>query len=202
MRHIVMVANVDADFAAFHPRTKQCRDRMRSPGTGISRRAFTPPPSGPRPLVCSWLFEMKLRAFGHDTCWVDGGMGIIVMLFDMSEIRGVAEGRHGVQAFQVSPQVWHVANAIAVAFEMAVIDRVETDQRCIEANIGLCQPFADQKRMLRKPRFDRIQRGKQRIIGFFISLLRSGKAAAIDAVVDVVINKRIDRIDFFCRAAG
>ena len=78
---------------------------------------------------------------------------------------------------------------------MPDINGVEPDQRGEQSPVGFRQRLADEIALRRKPRLDLIERGEERAIGFFVSLLRRCEASAIHAVVDVWIDEVVDAVD-------
>ena len=79
---------------------------------------------------------------------------------------------------------------------MPKVDRIEADQRREEPPIGLGDPVAGQITLARQPRLDEVQGREQGVEGGFVGLLAAGKAALVDAVVERVVNARVDGVDF------
>ncbi|MNI60263.1 hypothetical protein D3C73_1154610 [compost metagenome] len=78
---------------------------------------------------------------------------------------------------------------------MAVVHRVEADQRGEQADVGFGQVFAGQVAIGTQQFFQVIEFREQTIERFFVSLLRSGEACAVHTVVHRRINPLVQRID-------
>ena len=79
---------------------------------------------------------------------------------------------------------------------MPVVHRVEAQQRGEQPPIGLGLGFAQQVGLaLLEALLHPVQRREQRAVGFLIGSLLCGETAAIDPVVDVLVDIGIDLID-------
>ena len=75
------------------------------------------------------LREIEQRADGNDARRVNLPVRDVVMALDVIEVDGIGDAWLLIQVRQVSLQVGIIDNAPQVAFEMAVINRVETHER-------------------------------------------------------------------------
>ena len=81
--------------------------------------------------------EVQERPDGHDASRVDVVMRDVIMPFDMVEIDRVGNARHLVQVLQIPGEMRVIDNAPEVAFEMAMIHRIEPKQRDKQSPVGL-----------------------------------------------------------------
>src|SRR5207249_11080904 len=83
-----------------------------------------------------------------------------------------------------------IADAAAqVAFEAAVIDRIEANERGEQPPVGFGDVFAREVALAREPPLELVERAKHRAEGLFVALLRGGEARTIDAVVAVLVSQ-------------
>lgn len=82
-----------------------------------------------------WFVEILLRAHGDDPRRVDGFVAAIIVIADMREIHRFRNPRHLVDIAQETVQVEIVADTALIAFKVGDIHRVETNQRCPQADI-------------------------------------------------------------------
>ena len=75
------------------------------------------------------LREIEQRADGNDTRRVNRSVRNVVMAFDVIKVDGIGDAWLLIQVHQVSLQVGIIDNAPQVAFEMAVINRIESHER-------------------------------------------------------------------------
>ena len=108
-------------------------------------------------------------------------MGKVVVPFDVIEIHRPGDAWLLVEIEQIALQVGIIDNAAHGAFEMAVIDRIETNQRAKEPPVGLHDAVAEEVALLGEARLEFVQRGEEFASGRFITFLRGGKAGFVDA---------------------
>ncbi len=65
----------------------------------------------------------------HDSLWVNSRMAIMVMTDNMDHIYGVRNAGMLVKSARIVPKVWIIYDALAVAFEMQMINAVKTNKR-------------------------------------------------------------------------
>ena len=107
-----------------------------------------------------------------------------------------------VKLAQVARQVREVLNTIAVAFEVPDIHRVKASQRREQPPVGLRDRLPEQEGAAGQSGFDHVQGAKQFAESALVGVLCGSEAAAIDAVVDVLIEKIIDSVDFLAQGFG
>lgn len=128
-------------------------------------------------------------------------MTLRIMFLDVLEIRRLTERRQiPIEATYPAMNGGEPrADITQITFEMLDVDRVEANDGCEEADIGLGDGFAEEKgrggELLGQVSFDFIQRGKKRRDGFFVRFLRGCEAGFVDAVVDIVVDPFVGGVD-------
>ena len=107
----------------------------------------------------------------------------------------LGDARHRVKLAHIVQQVRKVGDAVPVALEQREIGDVEAHQGREQPPVRLGDLVADQITLAGEPRLDVVERGEQRVVGFLVGRLRFGEAAAINAVIDVVVDLGIDAVD-------
>ena len=87
-----------------------------------------------------------------------------------------------------------IPNSVEIAFKVVVVDRVETDECCEQSPIGLGDLVAAQILPVFKDLFEPFKGVKQRCDSLVVSFLRGRKAAAVDAIVNGLVDPRIDGV--------
>ena len=127
------------------------------------------------------------------------------MALNMLELCGAPESRF------VPVQLPHPAvqmriatpNIADVALEMLHVDRVETDDCCIEAHVCFCDvgPEVIRPRPVLvvggKMGFGTVKGLKERADSLLVRTCTSGEAGFVDAVIDIVVGPFVCRIDLF-----
>ena len=144
--------------------------------------------------------EIKHGAERHHPVGVDGLVTVIIVVLDMGEVHRLAYARPLVQFAQVAREMRVIGDAAQIAFEMPDIDRIETHQRGEEPPIGFGDGVADEIAPRREPFVEIVEGGEERGYRFLIGFLRGGEAGFVDAVIDGVVDARVDRVDL--RAQG
>ena len=85
---------------------------------------------------------------------------------------------------------------------MANIDGVEADKGGEQPPIGFGHNVSDQKRLAGQAGFQHVEGVKHSVKCVCIGRLHRGKAGAVDAVVDILINQSVDCIDFAAQGFG
>ena len=98
-------------------------------------------------------------------------MAGIVMPLDMLEIHRLGHAWPLIHLPQPVRQICIVGNSPQVAFEVAVVHRIKTNQRSEQPHIGFGQVLAGQIAMAAQVLFQMIQLGKHIIKRTFIRLL-------------------------------
>ena len=118
------------------------------------------------------------------------------MVPDLIEFDRLGDTGCLMEATSQSRKIRIVGNAPDIAFEEPDINLVEAYERREQTNIGFRQPIADERSGRGKSGFQFIQRIKQIVHRLVIDFLCSGKSAAVNAVVDLSVDKIVHRIDF------
>jgi hypothetical protein len=85
---------------------------------------------------------------------------------------------------------------LPVAFEIAVVRGVKSDERNVESPVGFGDAFAAEIAPLSEQCLEIVQRFEELLERLLISLLRLGEAAAIDAVIDRRVDPLVELVDF------
>ncbi len=123
-------------------------------------------------------------------------MALIIMSFDVvgMERRGDRAGL--IEVADIAEKIGIVGYPPDIAFEMTDIDKVETQQRRQQPDVGLGEAIAAQVAAVGQPLLKKIERLEQRADRLLISLLSRREARAVDAVVQRRVDARIERVDF------
>ena len=81
------------------------------------------------------LREIEQRADGNDARWINLTVRDVVVTFDVIKVDSIGDAWLLIQVHQVSLQVGIIENASQVAFEVAVINRVETHERAEQSPV-------------------------------------------------------------------
>ena len=117
-------------------------------GAGCRRRTGGRPAP---PAPCGVSQFGQVGAERHDPGRVDVAVHLVVVPLDVVEVDGVAEAGGLEQVPGVRPQHRHLAQLLPVALEVAVVDRVEADQRGEQPHVGLGDGVADQVALVGQP---------------------------------------------------
>ena len=117
------------------------------------------------------------------------------MHLDMVEMYRLGHARDLIERARVVPQFGEIHQAVAIAFEVAVVDRIETQQRREEPPVCFGDLLAKQEGLRAETALEPVKHREQLLIRFLIGGLRCGEAGAIDAVVDRRIDLRVQRVD-------
>ena len=139
--------------------------------------------------------EVELGSQGNDASRVQTGASAVVALLVKVDPDRLSDTWRLVQVADVAPEVGIVDHAAQVALEVPVVHRVEPDQGGEQANVGQRDPVPDQKAVLREPSLDLVQGLEQGNERPLVGLLGACKAAAVNAVVDLVVDPRVDLVD-------
>ena len=117
------------------------------------------------------------------------------MLLDLHEVDRVAEAGGLEQVLGVGVQGRHLAELVAVATEMTVVDRVEPDERREQPYVGFRDGVAHEVALAGQPRLEGIQPVEETVVCLVIGTLRAGEPGTVHAVVDVAEDDVIDLVD-------
>ena len=125
----------------------------------------------------------------------------IVVPLDLRQPHRLRNPRNLVQLEQVVPQIRIIDDAPLIAFEVAVIDRIETHERREQSPISLGDARAGKISRPLKSLLELIERAEQRIERLIVRRLRGREPASINAIVDPRINQGVQRIDLAAQLA-
>ena len=117
------------------------------------------------------------------------------MVADVVEIHRLGDPVEVVEPPRERREIGIVRDPADVALEMAVIDRIEADQRGPQPDIRLGEPPADQPLLPLQPLLQRVELGEQRHHRRLIGMLRGRETGLVNSVVDAVVDLLVDRID-------
>ncbi|MNP21404.1 hypothetical protein D3C76_1140190 [compost metagenome] len=118
------------------------------------------------------------------------------MPLDGIEIGGIPEAAGLVEVPGIAPQVGIIGQPLPVGPECGEIRRVESGQGRIEPHIGIGDGIPEQITAPCQPLLQPVQPGKQGIEGLLIGLLGTGEARLVHAVVHLVENHLVQRVNF------
>ena len=133
---------------------------------------------------------------------VQVGMAAIVVVGDVVLPDGGGDARHLVKLARPGPEVRIVAQPLAVALEMRVIDRVEAHGAGEHPPVGLGQPVPGQVAVAGQHVVGPCHCLEDGADGLVIGLLPGGEARAIDPVVEVRINAVVHGLDGVAQVLG
>ena len=119
----------------------------------------------------------------------------VVMPLDVIDAHGLVDARHLIEVTEIVRQILVIADAPQIALEVAVIDRVEANERGEQPPVGLGHARAGDVALPREPPLDIVERREHVAERLLVGGLRGGEAGAIDAVVDVRIDQLVDGVD-------
>ena len=120
---------------------------------------------------------------------VDIVMREVVVSFDVIEVHRVRNAVNLIEITEIPVQVRVISDPSDVAFEVAVVDRVEPDQRHEEPPVRLERQIPKEVSPIRQHSLQLIERFKEQIGSLFVGTLSSGKPGSINPVVDVLVNQ-------------
>src|ERR1700722_11995497 len=85
------------------------------------------------------LIKINIRSHRHDAAWVQPWVTAVIVPLDVGEVDRRPDIGVLVKSARVVPQRWVVGQRMAVAFEMAVINDIETHECREQADIRLGQ---------------------------------------------------------------
>ena len=131
--------------------------------------------------------EIHCRADGDDARGINLGVRHVVMTLDVIEINSVGDAWLLIQIHQKALQIWIVDDTAQVAFEMAVVDGVETNKRAKKSPVRLDNSAIKQVSAFRQTLFELIQRLKNSATRSLVRPLARRKTSSVDTVVDIVV---------------
>src|SRR5260370_35188923 len=91
-----------------------------------------------------WAGEVECRAYGNNARRVDVVVSKVVVALDVIEIDGLGDTRVLVEVQEIALQVRIIEDALDVTFEVAVIDRIEANERAEQAPVRLHDPMPEE----------------------------------------------------------
>ena len=95
--------------------------------------------------------QVLIGTHRDDAGRVDVIMCHIVVPLDMVEIDGLGDAVGLVEIFEITEQAWVIDDATEVAFEVAVIDRIESDQGDEQPPVRFDEFRAEEITLMRQP---------------------------------------------------
>ena len=140
-----------------------------TPGRGYGAHAAPHPvkrirrrDSAHEPVAVVRRGEIELGAERHDAGRVHLALAAVIVPLDVIDVHGLGDARHLIEIAQIVRQVRIVDDAPQVALEVAVIDRVEADQRREQPPVGLGQARAGEIALPRQPPLQLVERRRTR----------------------------------------
>src|ERR1700730_15665995 len=115
-------------------------------------------------------------------------MGDVIVGFEVVEVDGVRDARNLVKVLEVPVEIGVIDDAAQVAFEMAVIHGVKTDDGDEEPPIGFQRYRYKEISPLRETLFQCVECRKHLICCAFVDRLRRSKPSAVDTIVDSLVD--------------
>ena len=167
----------------------------------LFRRALAGKAGQPIPAV-GRRPERRVGSPGNEGRPAVGGADVGVASLDRLEIGGVAEPGGLVQVAGVPPKVRVIDDPAQVGAENPVIGRVEPGQGDVKPNVRVRQPIPEQVSLTGQADVELIEAGEERVERLLVRLLRPGETAFVDAVVDLVEEDLVQRIDLRSEILG
>lgn len=144
-------------------------------------------------------------ALGDNAVWVNRRVRRVVVRLDGVKVGRIFEG--WVLPVQGTEPLVNVritgANRIDVGLEVPHVDRVETDDRGVEANVRFRQAVPEDIRSAIRQNFlHPVERLEERVDILEVGLLRRGKATLVHPIVDLGIHPRMEVIDLRLQILG
>jgi hypothetical protein len=166
------------------------------------RRPLAERPPAQLPAVVRGEPAGQVRPGRDDLRRVQPGVHLVVVLLGLAEVDRVAEPGGLEQVPGVGPQHRHLGELVPVALEVAVVDRVEPDQRGPQPHVRLGDRVAHQVPAGGQPLGQPVQPGEQGPVGVVVGGLRGGEPAPVHAVVHVPVDTRADLLDLVTQPLG
>ncbi len=139
--------------------------------------------------------EIEQRSDRHDAGRIHVAMAAVIMPFDVIEVDGLGNARHLIEIAKIILEIGIVDDAPQIAFEVAVVDRIKSNERGEQAPVrfGL---WSNKITLPRQTLLELVKRHEKCARRLFVRRLRRGEARTIDAVVDGRIDDVVDAVDF------
>src|SRR4029077_107425 len=110
----------------------------------------------------------------------------------------VGDARLLIQIHQIALQIWVVDDTPQIAFEMAVIDDVESNECAKKSPVRLDNAIPKQVASFRQTLFEFVQRLKKSAASNLVGPLARGETSSVNAIVYIVVQKLRKRFLFGC----
>ena len=132
---------------------------------------------------------MDNRPERHDARGINFLVRHVVVTFDVIDAHGLGDSGLLIEIKHVALELRIIDNPSEIAFEMAVINDIEPDERAKQAPIGFHDALAEQITTVRQALFHFAERVEQFLASSFVDPLSRRKTGAVNAVVDVLVKK-------------
>ena len=146
--------------------------------------------------------KINHRPQGHNLVGVHPWVAHVVMALDVVHIAGGFKGGLLVEIAQVAPEVGIVNNAVQVALEVDVVDRIKPIEGGKEANIGFGEAIATQVALAIEHRFPMVEGGKQVGHRLVVGGLLGGKPGPVNAIVNGLVDGVNGAVDLGLEVSG
>src|ERR1043166_8138533 len=133
--------------------------------------------------------EVEQGTERDDAGGVDVVVGDVVVTLDMVDVDGFEDAGLLIKIAKVALKVWVVDDPAEVAFEMTVINSIETDQGAKQTPIGFDDLRAEQKPATGEALFQMVERCEDGATCLFVDRLTSGKTGFLNALVEVFVDE-------------
>ena len=139
--------------------------------------------------------EVECRSNRDNPTRIQLAMAAVVVALDVIEIHSRGDARDLEEIAKVVREIWIVLDPAQIAFEVAVIDGVEADERREQTPIGFGDASANEITLTGERLLQAIERGEQVAERLFVGFLAGRKAGAVNAIVHVLVDERVYLID-------
>ena len=126
----------------------------------------------------------------------------VVVPLDVIHVDGLGDAGVLVQLAQVARELRVVDDAAQVALEVADVHGVEAHERREQAPVRLGDRVAHQVAARREARVELVERVEEPAERALVGGLRAREAGAVDAVVDVLVDERVELVDLGAQLVG
>src|SRR5262249_37306547 len=138
-----------------------------------------------------WREEIQFGPKWNDATRVEVAHPAVITELDRGYVDGVGDPRHLKNLARIIRQVVIVCEPAPVALEVAVIDSAEPHEGRKQPEIRLGETVADEIALAAEPLFEAVERREELAERLLVGALGPGKAAAVNPIVNRVVNKTI-----------
>lgn len=150
--------------------------------------------------------KIDLESLGDDSEGVDLLVALEVVVLDVVHVDGALNTAAGtgelVELASEAEDVGIFGQSLLVGLEVDDVDGVETNESGEEANVSLGDGGTSEVAGLGEDGLDLVQMIEQSVESLLVSLLRLGKSAAVDTVVDVGVDPGVQLVDLRAKGLG